>query len=249
MRATSCLHCASGIPSWLNMTLAMIMAASMSSSLSFAQEPDVFDVRLFRLVNSWQDPDRSGFFEILDHVALPSFAAAPVGFLAIGGIGGNSRELQTGLMLVVSEGLTLGSTSVLKSVADRPRPFQELQQVKLKHEWSAGGRSFPSGHTSIAFSIATLVSLQYRNALVTVPIFVWAALTGVGRIYLGVHYPSDVLGGAILGTGISVLVWQFRGSFKEASDGILGISDPVTQAATSGRQVGISLIRLAVPFH
>jgi hypothetical protein len=249
MRASSCLRCASGLPAWLTVILCGIVVVSSSSPVILAQEPDTFDVRLFRLINSQQNPDRTGFFEVLDNTSLISFVGVPAGFLGVGAIEDDSRDFQTGLMLVVSEGLTAASTGILKMVVDRPRPFQELQNVQLKHEWSAGGRSFPSGHTSLAFSIATLVSLQYRSAYVTAPIFAWALLTGYGRIYLGVHYPSDVLAGALLGTGVSVLVWQFRDAFEGASDDILGISDPVTQAAMTGTPVGVRLVHAAIPFH
>jgi len=245
MRATSCSHFASGLPSWLFMACVLVMSASTIRVQ--AQEPDTHDVRLFRFINSQQNPDKTGFFEILDYTSLPSYGAVPLGFLAAGGFGSQARELQTGLMLVVSEGLTLGSTSLLKGIFARPRPFEVLEDVHLKHAWSAGGRSFPSGHTSMAFSIATIVSLQYQRIGVTIPMFLWATLIGYGRVYLGVHYPSDVLGGAILGSGVSLLVWQFRDAFQEASEKMVGKADPVTEAARNGRPVGVDIVRLVFP--
>ena len=249
MRAISCSPFGSTMPFWLRITLFVMFAARISSDISIAQEPDSFDVRLFRLVNSQQNPDKNGFFEILDHLAYPAFIGAPAGFLASGAINENSQNFQTGIMLLVSEGLTLAGTGITKTAVDRPRPFEALEGVKVKHAWSAPGRSFPSGHSSLAFSIATIVSLQYGKASVSVPLFVWATLTAYGRVYLGVHYPTDVLAGAVLGTGVSLLVWQYRDSFADASDDILGISDPVTAAAMSGRPVGISLISLKIPIH
>ena len=101
----------------------------------------------------------------------------------------------------------------------------------------------------MAFSIATLVSLQYGRAAVTVPMVLWASLIGYGRIYLGVHYPTDVLGGAVLGTALSVVVWQFRDDFLEASESIVGKADPVTDAARGGRAIGVTLARVTLPFH
>ncbi len=247
MRATSCLRFASGLAHWLSM--ALVVATVGGTTLLFAQEPDGFDVRLFHLINDQQNPEKTGFFEILDYTSLPSYAVIPAGFLAVGAFDAHTAEFQTGLMLVASEGLTLGCTSLLKALVGRNRPFEDLTRVKLKHAWSAGGRSFPSGHTSMAFSIATMVSLQYRSAAVTVPMILWASFIGYGRIYLGVHYPSDVLGGALLGTAISVAVWQFRGDFLHASESIVGKADPVTDAARTGRPIGVTLARVKLPFH
>jgi len=226
-----------------------MLAAGLSSHIAFAQEPDSYDVRLFRLVNSQQNPDKTGFFEILDHLAYPAFIGAPAGFLAIGAMNDNSQNFQTGIMLLISEGLTLAGTGIAKIAVDRPRPFEALEGVKVKHEWSAGGHSFPSGHSSLAFSIATIISLQYGKAALSLPMFVWATLTAYGRVYLGVHYPTDVLAGAVLGAGVSLLVWQYRDSFADVSDNILGISDPVTEAAMAGRPVGTSLMSLRIPIH
>jgi membrane-associated phospholipid phosphatase len=65
--------------------------------------------------------------------------------------------------------------------------------------------SFPSGHTSMAFSLATSVSLAYPKWYVIFPSYLWAGAVGYSRMDLGVHYPSDVLFGAALGAGSAYL--------------------------------------------
>ncbi len=68
--------------------------------------------------------------------------------------------------------------------------------------------SFPSGHTSEAFSMATSLGIKYPKWYILVPAYGYAALTGYSRLYLGVHYPSDVLAGAITGSGSAWLTWK-----------------------------------------
>jgi undecaprenyl-diphosphatase len=57
--------------------------------------------------------------------------------------------------------------------------------------------SFPSGHTAAAFAMATLVSFHFP--ILTLPVIIWALLVGFSRIYLGVHYPTDILAGIVIG--------------------------------------------------
>ena len=86
----------------------------------------------------------------------------------------------------------------LKRLIGRKRPLDEV----------LGSPALPSGHTSIAFSVATI--LGYRYPKLRIPLYIGAGLVGFSRIYLGRHYMSDVVTGAALGTTIGVLVWHNR---------------------------------------
>ena len=70
--------------------------------------------------------------------------------------------------------------------------------------------SFPSGHTTSAFCTATSLSLMYPKWYVIVPAYSWATMVGYSRMHLGMHYPLDVLAGAILGTGISLVSFKLQ---------------------------------------
>jgi len=89
---------------------------------------------------------------------------------------------------------------IMKVLIHRTRPYIKLKNIRIVGS-RASGRSFPSGHTCQVFFMATLL-LHYFKA----DLFVWfvlyaiALLVGFTRIYVGMHYPRDVLGGAILGT-------------------------------------------------
>jgi len=83
------------------------------------------------------------------------------------------------------------------------------------------GASFPSGHAAQAFAVATMLSLRYRP-VVSLPAFLWAGLVAYGRIYVGVHYPSDVLGGMAVGALLSALVFHYRNDIIKEKNRIFG---------------------------
>jgi membrane-associated phospholipid phosphatase len=90
-------------------------------------------------------------------------------------------------------------TTAMKYGFNRDRPFTSYSDiVKLT---GGGSPSFPSGHTSLAFSVATSVSIAYPKWYVIAPSFLWASAVGYSRMHLGVHYPSDVFVGALVGSG------------------------------------------------
>lgn len=91
---------------------------------------------------------------------------------------------------------------LLKIIIKRSRPFKGLAEDDIRVVGSkARGHSFPSGHTSQAFFMATLLFQHFHFGLITgLSLYALALLVGITRIYLGMHYPRDVLAGSILGT-------------------------------------------------
>ena len=95
---------------------------------------------------------------------------------------------------------------ILKNVVNRPRPWTEWKEIVDFYN-SAGVRrptdtSFPSGHTSICF--AASVALTFRYKVKAIPALIVAFMVAISRIYLCVHYPSDVLGGLVVGIACGV---------------------------------------------
>lgn len=97
---------------------------------------------------------------------------------------------------IIAFSLELPIYKILKNSIRRDRPCEALQGIA--QGVSPGDRfSFPSGHTAAAFIIALLIS--HFLPIFTVPSFAWAILVGLSRVYLGVHYPTDILAGIVLG--------------------------------------------------
>lgn len=132
--------------------------------------------------------------------------AIPVSILANGLLNGDKITLQKGLY--IGESIVVSSliTYALKVSINRPRPFKT--NPVLISEGSAGSPSFPSGHTSEAFSTATALSIGYPKWYVIVPAYAWAGSVAYSRMYLGVHYPTDVIAGAITGAGSAWLTYE-----------------------------------------
>jgi membrane-associated phospholipid phosphatase len=106
-------------------------------------------------------------------------------------------------------GLTLGSltlwlwVTIIKALTDRARPFNLLRETRVigRHE---PGLSFPSGHTAQTFFTATFSVSHFQLPIgIAVGVYGIAVLVGFTRVYLGVHYPRDVIAGAIL-----ALIWS-----------------------------------------
>jgi undecaprenyl-diphosphatase len=100
-------------------------------------------------------------------------------------------------------------TELLKLLFMRERPFEVLSGVHML-TWgsltTAGGYAMPSGHAARAFAMATLIALWIRSR-VGVLALVLATLISLSRMYLGVHWPSDVLVGALLGILLATIMY------------------------------------------
>jgi undecaprenyl-diphosphatase len=118
-------------------------------------------------------------------------------------------------LIFISVAFSAIVANILKYTIDLPRPYELYPYIaKLG---SGGSPSFPSGHTADAFAFFMAVSLIHRKWFVIVPCFLWASLVGYSRMSLGVHFPSDVLAGALIGILSAILfysLWIRRESKK-----------------------------------
>ena len=132
----------------------------------------------------------------------------PAGMATAGFIKHDENMVRNACVCLAATVVCAGITSALKYSIDRERPFITYPDITKKS--NAGSPSFPSGHTSSAFATAASLSLAYPKWYIIVPSFGWASTVGYSRMHLGVHYPSDVLAGALIGAGSAYLTYKIN---------------------------------------
>ena len=171
-------------------------------AFSFAQNGDI---NLLRKINGEENKRPDNFWKFTTNTAAPISLASPVILLSTGYIQKDSLLIRNGWKSAIAFGLNITLTSTLKWSIRRDRPYVTYSDIHQKVE--SGPYSFPSGHTSSAFATATLLTLSTRKWYVAAPSFIWAGTVAYSRMYLGVHYPSDIFGGIVIGIGSGLLVW------------------------------------------
>lgn len=176
--------------------IVFIVAALLIHLSLMAQQ---FDIDLLRKANLERNTRLDRPFLFITHSASVIEFGAPVILLSAGFIQKDSILKQQGCMLFGALAVTGGITLGMKYAINRPRPFVTYPDIMQLTD--AGSPAFPSGHTSMAFSAATSWSLACPKWYVIAPSLLWASAVGYSRMHLGVHYPSDVFVGALVGAG------------------------------------------------
>jgi membrane-associated phospholipid phosphatase len=157
------------------------------------------DIRILRSLNSSQTLPSDKFFQFVSNSDAYIVLGIPAGMGTVGLIKHDDQLFRNACVTLAATAVNFGVTAVMKYSFNRDRPFITYPDITRKSD--GGSPSFPSGHTSMAFATATSLSLAYPKWYIIVPTYTWASTVAYSRMDLGVHYPSDVLIGALVGAG------------------------------------------------
>ena len=176
------------------------------------------DHGLFELINQL-----AGKSDILDNlmIGLAKYGvvlmALPLLYMWFKGDGDKKKVV---LLSLLSMAIALLINQIIGHIYFRQRPFA-FHEVNLLLAKSADP-SFPSDHSAFVFAIAWLIMLKDRR----IGAFALAigVLVGISRIFVGTHYPGDVLGGAAVGLAAAVFVWKLRAVFDPITSFLIGVA-------------------------
>jgi len=191
--------------------LAVVFALIAMTATSDANAQNL-DVSILKSINPrypnsqvWIQTSNSAYF-------VPVGIAATQ--MAYGIIAHDKQSRDNSLQTLISVGIGVVASQAMKNAFNRTRP-QYQYSSKIFSLSQANTKSFPSGHTTIAFATATTLALEYKKWYIAVPAYAWATGVAYSRMYEGKHYPSDVLAGAALGVGSAWLShWLSKKLFR-----------------------------------
>jgi len=181
--------------------LLMLVVLFVCLSKTASQAQSIAELNTLRRINP-NNPN-SAVWNNLSNTSKYISVGVPVGYFVAGLIHDNKALKQKAAYTAAAILFNTASTTVLKNVVKRERPYNTYTGIfpdKIESDYA-----FPSGHTSSAFATATSLAITTKKWYVAVPAFAWSASVGYSRIYLGQHYPSDVIMGAIVGTSSAII--------------------------------------------
>jgi membrane-associated phospholipid phosphatase len=180
------------------------------------RELGAMDRAVYQAVSDTPSPQLDGLFRRLSTAA--NHSRLWFGIAAAMAVLGGSRGRRAALDGVVAIGATSAGVNLgIKPLARRQRPARvEPEAFTDRYVAMPGSTSFPSGHAASAFAFAYAVSRDLPPA--AVPVGLLAGAVAHSRVHTGVHYPSDVVIGSILGAGTAAMVTAAGDSLRRAAE-------------------------------
>ncbi|TJX14310.1 phosphatase PAP2 family protein [Tissierella creatinini] len=134
---------------------------------------------------------------------------------------GSTYNKKVGIEAIIALGFTQIVVHSLKRLLSRERPYKIIEQLNT-FGIDLSDYSFPSGHTTASFSLATTLALNMPKFSMLV--YILATIIAISRIYLGVHYPTDVTAGLIIGIGGGLITHHYLLEYVDKVITFIGIN-------------------------
>ena len=188
-------------------TIILLCCAFLMSSTDISAQNS--DIRLLKSINSNPSGVLRNYSRFITNTTTGFVLATPVTMGAVALIDKNDQLLKDAIYVGAAIGIDGILTYSAKKAFHRQRPYLAYPNDIVAYD-TESSMSFPSGHTSLAFTTVTALSLRYPKWYVIAPGYFWACSVGYSRMNLGVHYPSDVLAAAVLGAGSAFVTYKIN---------------------------------------
>ena len=166
------------------------------------------DIDILRNINHNRNTTLDPTFKTITNSVFPVAVGVPAVVTTLHLLNKDSANKQRAIIIGGTVIISSAITGLLKYTIQRERPF--VTYPDINHIKPEDSYSFPSGHTSTAFALATSVTIAYPKWYVATPAYLWASSAAYSRMHFGVHYPSDVIAGALIGSGSAWLCYQLN---------------------------------------